>query len=70
MNPEYRNYKAEIRHFAGYGRYVKPRMTGDRPVFGNLAASDQLDERSPLRGDSSRTDAEQFVKLQELRIEF
>ena len=31
---EYRNYKAEIWHSAGYGRYVKSGMTGDRPVFG------------------------------------
>jgi hypothetical protein len=28
-----RNYKAEIRHFAVYGCYVKPRMTDDRAPY-------------------------------------
>jgi hypothetical protein len=33
---ECRRKKPPFSHFAGYGRYVKPRMMGDRPVFGTL----------------------------------
>jgi hypothetical protein len=36
---ECRRNKPPFPHFAVSGRYVKPRMTGDRPVFGHRSLS-------------------------------